>query len=101
MPLTDKVKEDVDMGLQQYYDCSLSSCKIEGYETLYAIPWFLDARVMYYWKDIFNEADLTEKDIKNWNALENACKALINNLMVILRLSVFQGEKKAKGRNGS
>lgn len=98
MPLTDKVKEDVDMGLQQYYDCSLSSCKIEGYETLYAIPWFLDARVMYYWKDIFNEADLTEKDIKNWNALENACKALNKQFNGNITAFGIPGGKEGKGK---
>ena len=74
--LTDNVEEDIDMGLQQYYDCSLSSCRIDGSDTLYAIPWFLDVRAIYYWKDIFNETNLTEKDIKSWNAFEHACKQL-------------------------
>jgi multiple sugar transport system substrate-binding protein len=74
--LTDNVEEDIDRGLQQYYDCALSSCRIDGSDTLYAIPWFLDARAIYYWKDIFNETNLTEKDIKSWNTFKNACKQL-------------------------
>jgi multiple sugar transport system substrate-binding protein len=38
--------------------------------------WDSLARAIYYWKDIFNETNLTEKDIKNWDAFENSCKKI-------------------------
>jgi multiple sugar transport system substrate-binding protein len=96
--LTNDVEEDVDMGLQQYYECSLSSCRIDGSDTLYAIPWFLDARVIYYWKDIFYETNLTEKDIKNWNTFENACEKVNNRFRGSIYAFGIPGGKEGKGK---
>lgn len=36
-----------------FFPAALSSCSIEGSDTMYAVPWFVDTRLIYYWKGYF------------------------------------------------
>ena len=42
-------------------------------EKIYSLPWFMDARILFYRKDIFKKAGLEEKDIENWDSFQKAC----------------------------
>jgi multiple sugar transport system substrate-binding protein len=39
---------------------------IEGSDKVTAIPWFVDARAMYYRTDVFNKLGLTKADLSTW-----------------------------------
>lgn len=47
---------------------------------VYGIPWYVDTRLMYYRKDIFQKAGFNEPP-KNWNELYQLCKKIreLNN----------------------
>jgi multiple sugar transport system substrate-binding protein len=42
----------------------------------YSLPWFTDARVLYWRKDILRELGLGASDIVTWNGLRAACEKL-------------------------
>jgi multiple sugar transport system substrate-binding protein len=42
----------------------------------YSLPWFTDARVLYWRKDILKELNLTVEDISTWSGLRAACEKL-------------------------
>lgn len=43
----------------QFLPISLSTCSILGQDGYYALPWFVDARAMYYWKKYFTDTDFS------------------------------------------
>jgi multiple sugar transport system substrate-binding protein len=45
----------------------------------YSLPWFLDARVLYYRQDILSSLDLTPEDIGTWKGFREACERLQNS----------------------
>ena len=42
----------------------------------YSLPWFLDARVLYYRHDILKELQMTPEEIGTWKGLREACERL-------------------------
>jgi multiple sugar transport system substrate-binding protein len=42
----------------------------------YSLPWFLDARVLYYRHDILKELDMTPEAVGTWRGLREACERL-------------------------
>ncbi len=42
----------------------------------YSLPWFLDARVLYYRHDILKELGIKPQDIATWKGLRDACEQL-------------------------
>jgi multiple sugar transport system substrate-binding protein len=42
----------------------------------YSLPWFTDARVLYYRRDLLNDLKLTPDDISTWSGLREACQRL-------------------------
>ncbi len=42
----------------------------------YSLPWFTDARVLYWRKDILRELNRTPADIATWQGLREACERL-------------------------
>jgi multiple sugar transport system substrate-binding protein len=46
---------------------------------VYSLPWFLDARVLYYRQDILQELSLTSEDLGTWKGFREACERLHNS----------------------
>src|SRR5437879_3739313 len=44
----------------------------------YSLPWFLDARVLYYRHDILSELGLSPEDLGTWKGFREACERLNN-----------------------
>ncbi len=61
---------------------------IEGSGQVTAIPWFVDARAMFYRKDVLREAGLTMKDLDTWSSFENALKKIKDKKININGLDV-------------
>jgi multiple sugar transport system substrate-binding protein len=49
---------------------------IEGSHQVSAIPWFVDARALYYRTDAFQKAGVTAKDMATWDSFKGALKKL-------------------------
>ncbi len=45
----------------------------------YSLPWFLDARVLYYRQDILSKLNLTAEDLGTWKGFREACERLHNS----------------------
>ena len=45
----------------------------------HSLPWFLDARVLYYRQDILSELNLTPEDLGTWKGFREACERLHNS----------------------
>ena len=45
----------------------------------HSLPWFLDARVLYYRQDILSELGLTPEDLGTWKGFREACERLHNS----------------------
>ncbi|MFA5976524.1 MAG: extracellular solute-binding protein [Elusimicrobiota bacterium] len=45
----------------------------------YSLPWFLDARVLYYRNDILHKLGLRPEDIGTWKGFREACERLHNS----------------------
>lgn len=80
LPITDKVAEIG--GKDAYYPASWNTTHIEGQKEIYAVPWFVDARAIYYRKDVFEKAGVNpEEAFKTWDTFKEALKKV--NGMVI------------------
>jgi multiple sugar transport system substrate-binding protein len=47
----------------------------------YSLPWFLDARVLYYRQDLLSQLGLTPDDIGTWKGFREACERLHNSAL--------------------
>ncbi|MBD3366945.1 MAG: extracellular solute-binding protein [Candidatus Eisenbacteria bacterium] len=56
----------------EFLDAPLTSASFEG--TLYAIPWFTDAGVLYYRRDLLEDAGLAVPE--TWDQFSTACERL-------------------------
>lgn len=45
----------------------------------YSLPWFLDARVLYYRNDILEELAISPEDLGTWKGFREACERLQNS----------------------
>jgi len=46
------------------------------YDHLWALPWFCEARVLFYRKDLLKNAGITPQDLSNWDNFKAACSKL-------------------------
>lgn len=69
-----KIIAPIDSSLVQekFFPPTVASCKIEGGNTVYAIPWFIDVRLIYYWKKYFPTGS------EAFSSFENFSKSLRN-----------------------
>jgi multiple sugar transport system substrate-binding protein len=72
--LTEEIDPD------NYFDSSIASCRINNSRQLYAIPWFVDVRVLYYWRDILEEAGIRnpQEYLRDWQGFRDACRSIQN-----------------------
>ncbi|PWK14916.1 sugar ABC transporter substrate-binding protein [Tumebacillus permanentifrigoris] len=69
--ITDKVA-DVG-GANAYLPASWKTTQIEGQPDVYAVPWFVDARAVYYRTDAFAKAGVDPKEaFKTWDSFKAA-----------------------------
>ncbi|MFA5879308.1 MAG: sugar ABC transporter substrate-binding protein [Candidatus Margulisiibacteriota bacterium] len=84
--LNDKVSEIG--GSSAFLPAAWETCGIKNSGQVTAIPWFVDARVLYYRTDVFKKLGLTVKDLDTWASFENTLKKIrdanltINNIKV-------------------
>jgi len=45
----------------------------------YSLPWFLDARVLYYRRDLIQELGMQPEDLAGWKGFREACERLHNS----------------------
>lgn len=64
-------------GSSGYLPASWSTTKIEGKAPNYGVPWFVDARVMFYRTDVFKKAGVDPvAAFKNWDSFKDALKKI-------------------------
>jgi len=54
-------------GENHFLASSWKTSGVDGSNKVTAIPWFVDARAMYYRTDVFNKLGLTKKDMETWD----------------------------------
>lgn len=60
-------------GADSYLPASWSTTMIAGQEDIYAVPWFVDARAVYYRTDVFKEAGVDPNEaFKDWDTFKTA-----------------------------
>ncbi|MEN1968821.1 ABC transporter substrate-binding protein [Lentibacillus sp. N15] len=74
-PLDSYVKDDDDFNKDDFLDALIASAEIDG--SLYALPGYGTTQVMYYRKDIYEEAGIDpEEAYSSWENLAKASKEL-------------------------
>lgn len=72
--LTGKVSE---LGGASYFlPSSWKYSGIDGCNMVTSIPWFVDARAMYYRTDVFNRLGLTKNDLATWDSFQNTLEKI-------------------------
>ena len=62
-------------GAAAYMPASWNSVSMHGDSKVYAIPWFVEARAIYYRKDVFQAAGLDPQDaLRDWESFRDALK---------------------------
>lgn len=65
------ISEVVDKNL--YFEPSMRTCQIPGSKKIYAIPFLLDVRLLYYWKEAVGDPEI---DLRDWQALNKTCRRI-------------------------
>ncbi len=65
------LSKDFDQNL--YAPAAVANCKIYGSETLYAVPWFVDMRVLAYWKKAVENPAV---DLADWEHFAKTCEQI-------------------------
>lgn len=48
-----------------------------GGQELFCVPWFIDVRVLYYRRDLFEKAGISPDLLQDWKGFSQACAALL------------------------
>lgn len=67
------ITNSININKDLYFPCTIENCKICGSDRIYAAPWFIDARILLYWK---KAVDNPEEDLKDWEHFEETCKRI-------------------------
>lgn len=70
-------------GPDTFLPAAWSTNGIVNSEKVTSIPWFVDARALYYRTDIFQTLGLTKKDIDTWDSFERTLKKIRDANLVI------------------
>jgi multiple sugar transport system substrate-binding protein len=52
------------------------SCYLPHTRKLFAVPWFMDLRMLYYRKDALRAFDLEPEDLETWDSFRRVCRAV-------------------------
>ncbi|OGI09503.1 MAG: hypothetical protein A2Y40_08945 [Candidatus Margulisbacteria bacterium GWF2_35_9] len=63
-------------GPAHFLSSSWRTSGIEGSNKVTSIPWFVDARAMYYRTDVFNKLGLTVKDLATWDSFDKTLQKI-------------------------
>src|SRR3989338_685983 len=63
-------------GAKAFVPVAWQTTGIEGSGVVSAIPWFVDARALFYRTDAFEKAGVTGKDLETWASFQSALKKL-------------------------
>jgi len=75
--LSDLSKKVPDLGGKEaFLPASWTTTGLAGSHKVTAIPWFVDARALYYRTDVFKKLNLTESDIATWDKFEKTLKKI-------------------------
>ncbi len=65
-------------GENHFLSSSWKTSGVEGSNKVTAIPWFVDARALYYRTDVFKKLGLTKKDLETWDGFDKALAKIKN-----------------------
>ncbi|HRY29923.1 MAG TPA: extracellular solute-binding protein [Elusimicrobiota bacterium] len=72
------------------------SCYLPHTRKLYALPWFIDLRVLYYRRDVLRAAGLGPEALETWDSFRRSCRLLSKKYrrknLYTLALSLQKGE---------
>jgi len=63
-------------GKETFIPAAWRSTGVEGSGQVTAIPWFMDARAMYYRTDVLREANVSPKELDTWDGFVKALKKI-------------------------
>lgn len=63
-------------GQKAFIPATWNTTGLEGAGQVTAIPWFMDARAMFYRTDVLREAKVDPKELDNWTSFANALKKI-------------------------
>lgn len=69
--IADRVSKDKFK--EKFVSSTWASCESKVLEGVYAIPWFVDVRVLYYRKDALKKKGLSELCLSTWESFERTC----------------------------
>lgn len=72
--ITEKVL--VDKLINKFNLNSWATCEVQDSNKIYALPWFVDIRMLFYRKDFFKKLGLSLKDLDTWESFEKACRVI-------------------------
>lgn len=81
LDLTDRVKEIG--GGSAFVPVAWSTTSLIGNGQVTAIPWFVDARALFYRTDVFRKAGITPNNLKTWDGFVGALKTLKEKDVVV------------------
>ncbi|MCX2455063.1 extracellular solute-binding protein [Lacticaseibacillus nasuensis] len=73
MDISKEVKSDSALSPSKYFDGSVATTKVKG--KYYAVPWYVETRVLFYRKDLLKKVGYNEAP-KNWDELYDASQKL-------------------------
>ena len=91
-PLDDAAATSNDIALDDYFEGFLDSNRIDG--RLYGIPWYVDTRLLYYRRDLLQQAGFDAPPVtwQQWTGMLAAIKARVGpeRYAVLLPLNEFE-----------
>jgi multiple sugar transport system substrate-binding protein len=60
-----------------------------GLDQVTSIPWFVDARAMYFRTDVFKKLGLTRKDLDTWDSFDKALAKIKSASLVVDGVKIF------------
>lgn len=76
-------------GADTFLPAAWSTSGIVNSEQATSIPWFVDARALYYRTDIFKTLGLTKQDLDSWDSFEKTLQKIKDANLVINGIKVY------------
>lgn len=63
-----------------------SQCRLEGTPLVYSLPWWTEARVLYYRRDALRAAGVAPAELASWEGFREACRRVARSALGPCRL---------------